>query len=235
MQVVAQSHTPAKVGYIHLAYAAAQLGKGISKGELISGQAYLSAALITAVACGAIAARLRDKEGRRRIGAKFFAVFGFFTALLVLWMIESFWRSHRTDEEALTHILKSGQFWAMGDSKFASGIEAAAETNGVAAQLAGRYYNMKRYEKDSPETAVKAYWFGEQAASLGVIFIWPNTNELASISAKYLVEPFEASLKSGKLTPAQEKWVEDKLPEMRKWIEEKKAIQDAAEMGKTES
>jgi hypothetical protein len=64
MEVIAQSQPAAKPSYIHLAYISAQLDNRISKGELLPVQTILGVAVATAIACGAIGARLAQ-EGRR--------------------------------------------------------------------------------------------------------------------------------------------------------------------------
>lgn len=233
MQIVSQSQTPAKVGYIHLAYISAQLGNRISKGELISVQACLGTALAVAVAFGALAAKLANKEARR-FAIKFSVFVGLCVGLLGVWGVESVWRDHRTDGQVLEHILKTKQFWAMRQPKLAHQIEAAASTNGTAASLAANYYGLKRSDKD-PEVTVRAYWFAEQAASLGAHTSWIKTNELTSRYANYLVKPFEAGVNSGKLTPAQEASAREKLVQMAQLLNEEKSVKDDAAATKDDS
>lgn len=221
MQIVAQSQTPAKVGYIHLAYIAAQLSNRISKGDLFPAQAYLGAALATAMVFGAIGSRLGSKGNRVR-AVKWGALLGLVAGLCVLWMIETAWREQRSNQEVIAHVLNTRQWWALRDPFIAAGMEAAADTNGAAAALAASYYAMKGLEekKESPELVVKAHKYCEAAAAKGHGSPWVRTNDLAEPSRpEEMSATFKAALETGRLSPAEETWAKQKLAELAKRIE----------------
>jgi hypothetical protein len=211
MQIIAQSRAPTRVSYIHLAYISAQLGNRISKGDLFPTQAFLGIALTTAIACGAIGAKLASKGARVR-AMKIGAVLGFVAALGIMWMIEAEWRVRRSNEEVVSHVLRTHQFWALREAPIAARVEAAASTNGAAASLAATYYSMKGMGVDGkePQLRVKAYRYCEEAAAKGYQSSWIRTNDMA---AEWNRETFKAALATGKLSPAEEAWAKRKMVE----------------------
>lgn len=211
MLIIAQSQAPTRVSYIHLAYISAQLDNRISKGDLVSTQAFLGIALTTAVLCGAIGAKLAGKGARAR-AVKIGAVLGFVVGLLAMWIIESEWRERRSNEEVVKHVVHTRQFWALRDAPIAAGVEAAASTNGAAAALAASYYTMKgeTEREKAPELVVKGYRYCEAAAAKGYQSMWARTNDLLDSEN---VETYKAALAAGKLSPVDEAWARQKLAE----------------------
>jgi hypothetical protein len=222
MQIIAQSQAPTRVSYIHLAYISAQLDNRISKGDLLSMQTVLGIAFATAIACAAVGGRLAGKGTRAR-GIKIGAFLGFFAGLCVMWMIEAEWRERRSNEEVVKHVLETRQFWALRDARIATGVEAAANTNGAAAALAATYYSMKGYSvrATAPEMVVKGYWYCEQAAAKGHGTGWVSTNDLARGEN---VEAFQLALALGRLSPAEQVWARQKLAEITREPQAKEPV-----------
>jgi hypothetical protein len=205
MQIIAQSQTPTKVSYIHLAYLAAALNSRIS---LVPGEAYLGVALATAVACGVLAAKRAGATARVR-AIKYGAVMGFIGGLGLMWLLETGWQDLFGSALAVRRVVQTRQWWAMRDPRIAAGVESAASTNGEAAGLAAYYYEMTgATRRDAePELKVKYDRFCEIAVVKGASWWHLYTNSLDS----YDEEKFRAALKRGKLGPAEVAWVKEKL------------------------
>jgi hypothetical protein len=207
MTVVAQSQPP-KYGYIHLAYVSAQLSNGISKGELISVQSGLGLAVAAAVVIGSIT-RLVAGPGRRARWMVHGAIVGALIAGVFYWVANSLWLQTRSHEQVVSHIISTRQFWALRDKAFALHIEAAAETNGVAASMAASYYGLTGRTM-SPESVVKAYRFLDLANAQGQqsrhFYINLDEPELAIV--------IENALKAGKLSDMEQSWAREKLAQI---------------------
>ena len=216
MQIIAQSQAPNRVSYIHLAYISASLDNRISKGDLVSTQAFLGIALTTAVACGALGAKLAGKGNRVR-AVKIGAFLGFVASLGAMWLIEGVWGNLRSDEGVAKHVVKGRQYWALRDPQIAASIEAAADTNGAAASLAATYYNMKGSQ--NPAMVVKCYRFCEAAAAQGQQARFVRTNYVLEHSN---VEAYETALATGKLSPVDAAWAKRKLVEFAQQLQEEK-------------
>jgi hypothetical protein len=219
MQIIAQSQTPTKISYIHLAYIAAQLNKGISKGELIPVQAMLGAAMATAVACGVIGVKLAA-AGRRGRAAKVGAALGFIGTLFVLGVVQGVWRESRSNDQVVKHIIETKQWWALREPPIAAGVEAAALTNGTAASMAASYYGLKGGSgKEAPELMVKAFRYCELAAAQGRSSGWVRAGDLTN--SPHLIGVFQAALEKGKLTEAERNWTTQQLAQMTARFEAK--------------
>jgi hypothetical protein len=218
MQIIAQSQAPTRISYIHLAYIAAQLDNRISKGDLLPAQAFLGIALTTAVACGAIGAKLAGKGASVR-AAKIGVVLGFVAGLSLLWIVEAVWSDRRSNQDVVKHVLQTRQFWALRDPWIAAGMEAAASTNGAAAALAATYYSMKGQsgKEKAPELVVKGYRFCEAAAAKGCQSWLVRTNDLLNSSN---VEAYRTALEAGKLSPTDAAWAKQKLVEFAQQFQE---------------
>jgi hypothetical protein len=219
MEVIAQSQPAAKPSYIHLAYISAQLDNRISKGELLPVQTILGVAVATAIACGAIGARLAQ-EGRRGRAAKIGGVLGFFGTLALLCFVQLAWSESRSNEAAVKHVIQTRQFWALREAPIAAGIEAAAATNGTAASMAADYYGLKGGTgREAPELVVRGYRYCELAAAQGQRSRWTSVSDLTnSWYAEHLKETFEAALKAGKLSEAEQTWTKMHLARIAEQI-----------------
>ena len=206
MQIIAQSQTPTKVSYIHLAYLAAGLSNRISTGDLDSAPAFLGIALTTAVVCGTIRAKLAGKGARKR-AIKIGAVLGFIAGLAAVWIIEGVCGGFRSNEAVVKHVVKTWQWWALRDPQIAAGMEAAASTNATAAIMAAYYYEMKG---KTPELRVKRFKYIEAALANGYQGHVFSTNCLA---CAWDAQTFKAALVTGKLSPAEQVWAKQKLVE----------------------
>ncbi len=215
MKVIAQSQPPVTFGYIHLAYISAQLSNRISKEELLPVQAFFGVAMACAVVCAAIGAKL-GREGSRARAMKIGGFVGFFASLGLLWLVESAWRQTRSDEATLKHVIETRQFWALREAPIAARIEAAAQTNAIAASMAADYYGLKGDSgTEAPELRVKGYRFSELATAQGQPSRWIRASDLTNTTyAGYLTEIFEAALKKGNLTQTEETWARRQLASM---------------------
>ncbi len=213
MKIIAQSQTPTKVSYIHLAYVSASLSKTISKGELLPIQAVLAAGLAAAIACGSLGAKLAE-VGKRARAAKIGAAIGFVGMLGAFGAVNFIWSNSLSKERVVNHIIQSRQWWALRDPEIAAGVEAAAITNGAAASLAVSYYYLKHGSmEEHPEYTVKAYKYAEEALDNGSNPGWIRAGDVTN-DWGHLMPSFKAALDKGKLTLAEQNWTKQKLVQM---------------------
>jgi hypothetical protein len=213
MKIVIQSEAPTKLSYIHLAYISVQLENRISRGELYPFQTMLGIAAATAIACAAIGSKFSAK-GTRAHAVKIWVMGGFFGTLALLWLFQLAWSESRSNEQALDHVIKTSQFWALRDPQLGSSIEAAAQTNGKAAGLAASYYGLKRHT--SPEDTVKSYRYAELAATASARrFYWAHPFDFTnSWPSPEDLNAFQGALKNGKLSAEEKAWTQRQLARM---------------------
>jgi hypothetical protein len=206
MQIIAQSQTPIKASYIHLAYISAALSARISKGDLYPTEAILGLALLGAVACATLKAWI-SHNFRKLIRT---AILGFIGVVCVLVFAERVWSGSRSKEAIVEHIIQTRQWWAVRDPEFTAKIEAVALTNGQAAGMVADYYvSMGGWEVDKdPLFFFKSQFYGEIAVAKGGHTFAPvNPDEDWSGYASYL----KTALDSGKLNETEKNWVMAKI------------------------
>lgn len=218
MKIVAQSQTPTKVGYIHLAYISVALSNGISKGELLPVQMVLGIGVAAALACAALGLKLRRKARPMR-AAMGGAVLGIAAMLVFYKTAEALWTSTLSNEQVVKHVIESDQWWALREGPIAAGIESAASTNSKAASMASRYYTLQQHQNTNAAATylVKSYYYAQLASTNGVKQGWASrVDDLENIyGAERLQVPFQEAIEKRMLNPAEQQWATERLAKLK--------------------